>query len=252
MGTIQSTVEPEPRLASSPAPADLSHLPKGVARSLKPRCGARRATNGEPCRQLAGQRTDHPGTGRCWKHGGATKSGTMSAQRTMAAHAAVTLGLPVNIDPHSALLAEVHRTAGHVAWIGARIQAIEPSALVWGASEKEYTAFENPDGTPASADGGPPLTRTVKVKEGPGIQIWMELYQKERKHLVEVCRIAISCGIAERQVKLAEEQGRIIARVLTGVLTQLGIDPTTETARLAMRQQLALASGAPIEAEVVP
>ena len=168
----------------------------------------------------------------------------------MAAVAAVTLGLPVNIDPHSALLAEVHRTAGHVAWIGARIQDIDPNALVWGASEKEYTTFENPDGTPTGSpeNPGPPLIRAVKVKEGPGIQTWMELYQKERKHLVEVCRIAISCGIAERQVRIAEEQGRIIARVLTGVLTQLGIDPTTETARLAMRQQLALASGAMTDA----
>lgn len=33
-------------------------------------CGTIGRRNGEPCRHPAGFRTDHPGTGRCWLHGG--------------------------------------------------------------------------------------------------------------------------------------------------------------------------------------
>lgn len=35
------------------------------------RCGAK-TKSGKPCRHFAGMRTDHPGEGRCWLHGGAT------------------------------------------------------------------------------------------------------------------------------------------------------------------------------------
>lgn len=35
------------------------------------RCGAK-TKSGSPCKHLAGMRTDHPGEGRCWLHGGAT------------------------------------------------------------------------------------------------------------------------------------------------------------------------------------
>lgn len=39
---------------------------------VQPRCGAWARSRGRPCREPAGKRTDHPGVGRCWRHGGAT------------------------------------------------------------------------------------------------------------------------------------------------------------------------------------
>jgi len=35
-------------------------------------CGATSKRNGSPCRHPAGLRTDHPGSGRCYLHGGLT------------------------------------------------------------------------------------------------------------------------------------------------------------------------------------
>src|SRR4029077_16229513 len=63
--------------------------------------------------------------------------------------------------------------------------------------------------------------------------VWVQLYQAERAHLVQVCKVAISCGIAERQVKLAEEQGAMIAGVLTAVFADEGLGLTAVQLSLA-------------------
>jgi hypothetical protein len=43
-----------------------------AAPRLKARCGARTKSTGLPCSKAAGWRTQHPGQGRCYLHGGAT------------------------------------------------------------------------------------------------------------------------------------------------------------------------------------
>lgn len=40
----------------------------------KPRCGAKKRAGGT-CRQFAGERTAHPGEGKCWRHGGVQAHG---------------------------------------------------------------------------------------------------------------------------------------------------------------------------------
>ena len=39
------------------------------------RCGSHRKNGRPPCKQPAGSRTNHPGTGRCWLHGGNIPAG---------------------------------------------------------------------------------------------------------------------------------------------------------------------------------
>jgi hypothetical protein len=47
--------------------------------SDSPKCGAKtRAADGHACTHGAGQRTEHPGEGRCWLHGGKTPRGMKS------------------------------------------------------------------------------------------------------------------------------------------------------------------------------
>ncbi|MDT7042681.1 hypothetical protein [Candidatus Nitronereus thalassa] len=47
---------------------------------MKPKCGAKSKSTQQPCKNLAGFRTDHFGVGRCFMHGGKTpiKSGIYS------------------------------------------------------------------------------------------------------------------------------------------------------------------------------
>jgi hypothetical protein len=56
---------------------------------------------------------------------------------------------------------------------------------------------------------------------GPGIHLWVQLYQQERRHLADVCAKALAAGAQERQVQLAERQGELAAQILTAVLDDL-------------------------------
>lgn len=175
----------------------------------RPRCGAKKRQGEGTCKNVAGKGTDHVGTGPCRVHGGATWSHRRSAQKKEAEAAVRTFGLPVEIDPAEALLQEVHRTAGHVAWLAEQVAAIEPDALVWGTVKVKQ--------------GSTPLGSTDSTEQAASLSMWLQLYQAERKHLVACCAAALAAGVEERRVKLAEQQGATLAGVIRAVLDDLGL-----------------------------
>jgi hypothetical protein len=85
------------------------------------------------------------------------------------------------VEPHEALLEEVHRAAGHVAWLGEVVGQLERSQVVHGITR----TVQLPDGS-----------RTVEARAA--INIWVKLYQEERDRLVRVAKAAIDAGVEER------------------------------------------------------
>lgn len=153
-------------------------------------------------------------------------------QTAAAERAVATYGLPRDVTPGDALLEEIARTAGHVAWLAGVIQQLGEDTLTWGVHSKE-SGF---------AEGGP----IEKVTEQVGVSVWVTLYQWERRHLVDVCKAAIAAGIAERQVRLAEDTGRLISDVIRAVVADpdLGLDPARQaTARAVTARHLKLVAG---------
>lgn len=172
-----------------------------------PRCGGPRKKGRGPCTQAAGWGTPHPGVGRCKLHGGSTPTHVAAGQQELARKAMETYGRAIDTNPVDALLDEVRWTAGHVAYLRERVQEIEQDALVWGLTErteKGATEFAGVDTTEAAKPS-----------------VWLVLYQAERKHLVDVCKAAISAGIEERRVRLAEQQGQVIVGVIQAILGDL-------------------------------
>jgi hypothetical protein len=172
-------------------------------------CGANKRQGEGTCHRPAGWGTDHPGAGRCKLHGGSTPDHKKAAKVELARRAVDTYGLPREVTPDVALLEEVHRTAGHVAWLAEVVAKIEHDDLVWGKTEeaeKTATEFSGVDTT---------------YKAVPNI--WLTLYQQERKHLAAVAKAAIDAGIAERQVRIAEQQGQMLAKVINRVLDALAL-----------------------------
>lgn len=161
-----------------------------------------------PCRHwpMHGQSVcqTHGGKGRNRKVGKETweKERKMAAEMDRLERAVKTYGLPVTVDPQTALLDEIYRTAGHVKWLGEQIAALDPKDLVWGVGSEEKR--EGVGEMETQID----LTTTTKIARPAAM---VQMYQAERAHLVHVCKTAIQCGIAERQIKLAEEQGQMIA-----------------------------------------
>lgn len=171
---------------------------------------------GAPCGNAAGFKTDHPGFGNCTFHGGSSPNGRKHAQEAIARKAVETYGLPRDISPTDALLEEVRYTAGHVAWLRQQVQALEPDALVWGVKEEtDHRGGEFP-GTDTTEAAMP--------------SIWLELYYRERKHLLDVTKAAIAAGIEERRVRLEEAKGQLVAEVIRRITSRLGLSETQAAA----------------------
>lgn len=133
-----------------------------------------------------------------------------------ARQAAAKFALPIEIGPGEALLQEVHRSAGMVAWLEVQILRVTgetPDVLIAGIRSSTHTKGRQSDG---------PINVTA-TQIGPGVHVWLELWHKERRHLREVCRDALGAGIEERRVQLAETQAAAIVTVLRGVLEDLGL-----------------------------
>lgn len=191
-------------------------------------CGAKRGGKGKQgtCKLPAGQGTDHPGIGRCKHHGGNTTSHVKSAQMEVARREVATMGLPREVDPHTALLEELARSAGHVQWLHMVVGELEEHQLV------------GPVGTEGTDD-----KTGLKHHADHQYNVWVRLYQDERKHLGVVAATCIKAGIEERRVKLAEEQGLLIAQVLKAVLADLGVDTGSQQVRTTVRKHLTAIQG---------
>lgn len=149
------------------------------------------------------------------------------------------LAQALNVTPWEALLGEVRRTAGTVAWLDRKIaEAPDDDSLLQTSNEKD------------------PVTGQLRV----GYRKWYDMRLEERRHLARVSKMAIDAGVAQQLVNHFALQGETVARVLTQVLGQLGLsDDQEERADQILRQTLLQldadameAEGRVLEGEVVP
>lgn len=165
-----------------------------------------RDRRGEPCQMPAGWGTQHPGSGTCRFHGGLSPNSNKRAARLRAEEMKIVsqkiYGEPVaDLTPEEAILQELQRTAGHVQWLFEKVQEV-------GAETDEDGNYKGENKA---------LIQYTKLGITPSV--WISMYQEERKHLMAVAKTASSMGIAERQVRLAEEQGRMLAAVIQAFMS---------------------------------
>lgn len=117
---------------------------------------------------------------------------------------AIRYGRERGVNPFVALLEEVRRTAGHVSWLGTKVQ-------------------EAPDDD-----------SLLESHRG-----WLNYYQKERTHLVKVSETAVRLGLEERVIRVEERRAEMVARVLIATLEALHLPPEVRAqAPTVLRQQL--------------
>lgn len=185
---------------------------------MSEKCGAKSRQTGKPCGMPAGWGTPHK-QGYCRLHGGSTPTQVKRVHQDLAKAAVVSYGLAREIDPHSALLEELHRTAGHVAWLQMKVGELEEGGMY---------------GPVGGGQGGFPSTEP---------HIWIKLYQEERRHFGNIAKTCVGVGIEERRVHLAERQGEMIAQVLRGVLTDLGVADDVRVPGVVRRHLTAVGGG---------
>lgn len=175
----------------------------------KPKCTSKSKRTGKRCK-----RDPAIGLDKCAIHCGLSKAqrdeiAARFLAEQKARKAVETYGLPRDISPTDALLEEVRYSAGHVAWLRAKVAELEAADLVWGMTEqvdKGATEFAGVDTTHAAT-----------------VNVWLDLYFRERKHLLDLTKTAISVGIEERRVRLAEAQGALMNDVIRRILARLSL-----------------------------
>ena len=90
----------------------------------------------------------------------------------------------------------------------------------YGADDEDETGLVDVGSVPVSKD-----------VQAAAPSIWLDLYDRERCHLVAVCTAAIKAGVEERRVRLAEAQGGLVAGAIRAILADLGL--TAEQARVS-------------------
>ena len=177
-------------------------------------CGWMR-DDGTPCERRAGWNTDHLGAGRCSHHKGKTRQGLFKGAWLMA-HG---LARKLNVTPWEALLEEVRRTAGAVAWLQLKVGETEDDEQLLIDSQAEDEL-----GMPAGLQPMRP---------------WYRMYVAERQWLGRVSKMALDAGVAERMVAQMELEGQEIARVISATLDALELTPMQwDIARATVRREL--------------
>lgn len=157
----------------------------------------------------------------CRFHGGASKSAKKAGTRVyrekkakdLGERLAVTLGKPIDISPHELVLDQIRRSAGHMAWYLSRIQALGAEELVRGIRGVQTTVRE-----------GFQAGEMTVTDAGPEINALVELYNRERKFGTDLAAKAISAGIEERYIRLAESQGNLLQGGLEWLVAQAKAD----------------------------
>jgi hypothetical protein len=178
------------------------------------KCGANKRGGGT-CQKAAGWGTEHPGIGRCKFHLGNApnhvKAAASEELRTL-------LGKPVDVHPLDAIIMCIKIRAGEVQWLSLKMEEL---------NEKDW------------------VEDTIAGKQ---FHLYAREYRAAQDALVRYSQIAISLGIAERAVKLAETHAESIARLLNGIKTELGLSSAQlERWPVVVRRNLMLLDGIPPE-----
>lgn len=131
-------------------------------------------------------------------HGAAAPQVQAAAQRRLdyaaAQDAAERLGILIETSPQQALLDELARSAGALAFYQARLdEADDPNGLL------------------------------VRTMFGSTPSTWLQLWNDERDRMARISTAALKAGIEERRVQLAEAQGALIADAIRRILNRLNL-----------------------------
>lgn len=169
------------------------------AARLKRQCKARISDGTRQCEQAAVE-----GGTVCVTHGGQEQRKAIRRKKNADGIRAY-LGDPDIVDPFDALLGQVHEAAGNVAFLRDLVKDLPPHPTVEKDGETEELTIKK-------GLYGPDLNGYESPHQ------LLKLYNEERDRLGKLAKMAIDCGIAERQVRLAERQGEMIVNIIINVL----------------------------------
>lgn len=141
------------------------------------------------CRQPAGYGTTHPGYGPCRYHFGRTPAMVKHSSRLQIRAEARKLCESRGVDPDS----------------------ITPERVMMEELARSYAVVNYLEGQ-----------TDVEAAMWPD---WQAVMLAERKHMVAVAKMMIDAGIAERHVRIIEDQARVLGQAVRTILDRLDLNP---------------------------
>lgn len=173
------------------------------------RCKAH-TRSGKPCNN-----GKMPGQNVCRMHGGLKPSAMRNGEARVAEQTRERLidialanvygsDRPPNVDPETALLDAISWKYAEVVALRQQVSTVDVDTLAWGVTKIRRS------------EGG-----EEEVTEEAGPSTWLVLLHDSEDQLVRYAKAAHDAGIADRQIRLAEGQGRLLAVVVERVLDRL-------------------------------
>jgi len=187
------------------------------------RCSARSSRSGERCRAFAVH-----GASVCVAHGGRApqvrRKAAVNVARDRALAEARRLGGTIDVGPHEVLLDAVREAA-------ANVEVLRGYVAHLGVEVAEDGAIALPEQRIEWEKGGTHVPARV--------HILLALYSEERDRLVRFSKLAIDAGVAERQVRVAEQQAQRLGQAF-GRALDAAAEVITPDARAALQKALAV------------
>lgn len=182
-------------------------MPSGTHAAPK-RCGARKSKGGL-CEQPRGWGTDHPGSGRCRYHGGASPNGRKAANKERAlTFARGALGAELAGTPLDALEQSVRLAAGIV----------------------DYYRHEIADATLQTVDRDEAKRDAARRRIGELVGPYTEAVKLQK----DVAKAATDAGVAERRQVLAERAAAMLGAAFEDALADVAADVLPAALRSAI------------------
>lgn len=199
---------------------------------------------GPPCRRTAGWGTNHPGVGRCKNHGGSSPRAQLSGVIELARREAAVMGVPLDIDPHEAILECIRISAGEVQYASERIAELEEADAVGAIVTTHERPLKHEKGAESYSE-----TVVETMRGQPAAHIWIEIRHQAMDRLAKYSKTALDAGVDERRVRIAEAQAMMLAAAIRGILEDLGVADNPEAPAI-MRKHLTTLTAGTVDAPV--
>jgi hypothetical protein len=139
----------------------------------------------------------------------------------------------VDIDPAEAVLLCIRIASGEVFWFDEMVRRLTPDEVV----VREVTTSKSYSTVEGSASS---RTESTRVE----LNVYIRARQAATDRLMKYSTQALSLGLEERRVRMAEQWGDLMGRLIRGVLDELELTPgQMQRAPEVVRQQLLLLEG---------
>jgi hypothetical protein len=201
-------------------------------------CGGKKR-NGGKCTRPKGWGTNHAGYGNCKLHFGATESNNKAAQLEAANHAALTLGTAVDTNPFDSLMMIEAEARGYVEYFRRQVQALDPDMVY----VRPQSVLRRP--LDEGKDGENPGVEVEEIREAPAeLNICIKAHRQAMEDLRRIAKTNSDAEIAERIVRMQEEQASLYADFARGLVRALGLSLDAKTIPIVQKQLRAIDSTA--------